>query len=465
MDRNDFLTTMAENRYALTSLQGYRKKNAIGSIRTGSIVKSFTPGTVKQDVDRNLSTKMSQQQQHQRSNAGIVVFNENIDNAASLPIVDTQPSSVVATIINSSKRQENLREPGPWSKAQKDNKKSASANLYKNCNQSIVNFTIHADDNDEQSPIDPYKIPLCDNVQAIDLSIQLPKNFVRQNAPHASFDVPIFAEEEILPYRIPAYDKIRIYPRPGKVFSIEELAAYNWFKRMNIQNDFTARHDEYWCNGIEYPIRLPPLFCRSNLPQSVMIYNEKPDKEPPKNCKFMFSWMALYTDDCNEKSSFEEMLREKYLNGELRSQLAKIELMDETMPVAGRKSMYRGAIRKSIMPGCAGRKTILPPMNQTIFVREENEDDDEDLHEDSMTENIPKDTNNLINESKRTVPLIFSNSRSQIMPRKSILKVPQVCPIDKNGIGKYFLQFFVFICRLQMNIKFLQLLLQVQFLK
>lgn len=441
MNRQDFLTTMAENRFALTSLQGHHRKNAIGSIRTGNLVKSFTPGTVlQQQTDRHLI----QQPQQQRSNAGIVVFNENQNDGGaavelSLPIVDSsssQPttSSIVTTILNSAKRQENLREPGPWSKAQKDNRKS-SAKLFKNCNQSVVNFTIHADDDDDDetdndAPKNPYKIPLCDPSTKFDLSIKLPPNFVRQSKPQTNFDVPLYVEEEILPFRVPAYDKIRICPRPDKLFSIEELAAYNWFKRRNIKNKFTAAHDEYWCNGIEYPIRLPPLFARENLPQSIMIFKEKPDKEPPKNCKFMFNWTALYTDTCDEKSSFEENLRDKFAAGELRSQLTKINGMDETLPIVGRRSIYCGAMRKSIVPGGAGRKTILPPINQSIFVRKDDDDDDSDadLDEDSMTEDVPKEMKILNDESKRKTPSIFSSIRSELMPRKSILKVlTQVC--------------------------------------
>jgi len=38
---------LEERRYALTSLRGLRKKNEVGSIRTGAVVKNNNPGKVK----------------------------------------------------------------------------------------------------------------------------------------------------------------------------------------------------------------------------------------------------------------------------------------------------------------------------------------------------------------------------------------------------------------------------------
>lgn len=39
-----------ERRVALTSLRGYKRKQQVGSIRTGAAIKSFLPGTVKVSV-------------------------------------------------------------------------------------------------------------------------------------------------------------------------------------------------------------------------------------------------------------------------------------------------------------------------------------------------------------------------------------------------------------------------------
>jgi hypothetical protein len=45
--KEQWRSTMAEQRNALTSLRAHKKKH-VGSIRTGGVVKSYTPGNVNQ---------------------------------------------------------------------------------------------------------------------------------------------------------------------------------------------------------------------------------------------------------------------------------------------------------------------------------------------------------------------------------------------------------------------------------
>lgn len=419
VNRSEFLSTMEENRFALTSLRGLRRKNAVGSLRTGNAVRSFLPGTVQQESNAERRPKVS--------NVPIMVYNENLDPAKTEPMSEPlePPSSavsVVATMLNSSRRQENLREPGPWSQAKTPKK---AGGLFSDANQTSMQFTILTDT--EGANTDPYKIPLCPIGATYDLAIKLPANFRSRNLPQTRFVVPLFVEEEILPNRIPAFDKIRVCPRPDKLFNIEELAAYKWFKKNGITNQFTLEHDQYWSNDPEYPMRLPPLFCRGNLPQSKMIYSsEKPSREPPENCKFMFEWDNFYEDDGNEKASVDEVLAERWHAGQMHYQLAA-ELMDETIVIEGRKSIFKGAIRRSVIPG--GRKSIMPPVNDetmrpSMFVqRIDDSSDGEDLDEECMTQT---DCMSAPTCKQRSVPLVFCSAGSNAMPRKSILKVSKV---------------------------------------
>lgn len=100
--QREFRSSMEEQRLALTSLRAHKHRH-VGSIRTGAAVKSYNPGRVEQ-----------QGASSRQSNRKIQVFEDTNEAAPTSPTAST---SVVQTILNSTKKQENLREPGPWNKA------------------------------------------------------------------------------------------------------------------------------------------------------------------------------------------------------------------------------------------------------------------------------------------------------------------------------------------------------------
>lgn len=345
LKRKEFQATMEERRFALTSLRSHKHKT-VGSIRTGSAVKSFAPGSVPQ--------MPAQKSRPTQSNVAVKVFEENPSNTVK-PNIQAHGSStsVVQTIMDSSRKQENLREPGPWTKAKLKNSK----NVFPNKCEPQLGFSIMEDNDDMALTI----LMDCDD-DMHKIGIQLPKKFCKTNLPQTAFDVPQFIEEEVLkPNVIPAFDKIMLFPVKDKGYSIEELAAYKWFKKRCIENDFTRRQDKIWKNQYNVGIRLPPQFCTKNDKQSefnVLRLEDDEKLNDLKNYKFVTKFMELYPENCDEEFSIEEVRRKKMLES---------CDMEQTICIKGRQSIFTG-VRKSIVPG--GRKSIMPSLNnQTILDR------------------------------------------------------------------------------------------------
>lgn len=125
-------------------------------------------------------------------------------------------------------------------------------------------------DEDEPTPLPALK----PGENMYELGIQLPRNWARQNRPQTDFspkpfiDLPRAPEAEYIRKEY-HYDKIMLCPVEDKAFSIEELHAYKWFKKRNIENNFTEEQDKIWGNGPDVPIRYPAsIFARKNVPQS-----------------------------------------------------------------------------------------------------------------------------------------------------------------------------------------------------
>lgn len=327
--RNKFRSSMEEQRLALTSLRAHRHRH-VGSMRTGSAVKNHQPGRVEQH-DSLI----------RKSNRKVQVFEDTGD----APTSPTASTSVVQSILNSTKKQENLREPGPWNKA-----KMKTTALFGGASASKPSFPILEDD-----AFPP--IPLPDSENNYARGIQLPNDFIRKNLPQNEFLVPMHQDEDPAKNTIYRYDKFMVFPAADKSYSLEELRAYKWFKKHNIKNDFTQTQDAVWKNGYGIPIRLPPHFVRKNAKQDDWTLDPINIEDALANGqrKFAFDINLIYTP--NEEFSVEEILQSKWLNGELMSQ--KEAEMELTCGFERREEIYnRNANRRSMALG--GRKSILP---------------------------------------------------------------------------------------------------------
>lgn len=354
--QRQFRSSMEEQRLALTSLRAHRHRH-VGSIRTGSAVKSLLPGRVEQH-----DSSMRQ------SNRKVQVF----EDAGDAPSSPTASTSVVQSILNSTKKQENLREPGPWNKA-----KVKQNALFTGASSSKPSFPILEDDD-----FPPIPLPAAENHYA--RGIQLPEGFVPRNLPQDDFLFPLHRDEEPAKNTKYRYDKFMVFPAPDKCFSLEELWAYKWFKKRNIENNFTRTQAAIWENGYDIPIRLPPHFARKNSKQDWDDWVLEPinHEEVLANGqrKFGFKIDLIYTP--SEEFSPEEILQSKWLNGELMSQLEtdmeltcnferRVEIANQN---ANRRSLALGG-RKSILPhrpvsprkSMSARKSLAAPSLPEVF--------------------------------------------------------------------------------------------------
>lgn len=287
--REKFLSSMDEKRLALTSLRAHKHRH-VGSIRTGSAVKSYNPGRIEQQ----------QQQQHPHSsrshtsNQALHVFEDENGNGAMMvcqtpirgagAVSAEPPKSVVQTILSSAKKQENLREPGPWNNVKL---KTSRSIVGSSVNQKLP-FDIMTDDD---------LIPLADADDMYKKGIQLPSGFVKANLPQTPFDVPLHRDDNKDSKTMPGYDKFMLFPAADKCYSSEELRAYNWWKKRNVANDFTRTQDAVWESKFGVPVRLPPYFYRRNDKQNEMVLGEFDPKEvlDDGRRRFAFNIDLIYT--------------------------------------------------------------------------------------------------------------------------------------------------------------------------
>lgn len=328
--QKEFRSSMEEKRLALTSLRAHKHRH-VGSIRTGSAVKSHNPGRISQASGSGLS-----------ENRRVQVFDDTQATPVSPTSSGAASTSVVQTILNSTKKQENLREPGPWSKA-----KIKSKPLFTGASTSKLAFSILEDED---------LIPLADSENNYAKGIQLPPDFKSRNLPQDEFDIPHHRDDKPKSGGIHKYDQFMVFPSENKSFSLEEYKAYKWFKKNNIENDFTRVQAKIWENGYEIPMRLPPNFKRENKPQTDDLELEPFDpKAIAPGRAFGFKIDLIYTK--TEEYSPDEILQSKWINGELRSQ--KDNDMDLTAAFDQREDVYRASIKRRSM-AIGGRKSILP---------------------------------------------------------------------------------------------------------
>lgn len=334
--RQEFRSSMEEKRLALTSLRTHKHKH-VGSIRTGSAVKSHNPGRVQQPGGSGLS-----------ENRQVKVFDDSRAEPVSPTSSGAAPTSVVQTILNSTKKQENLREPGPWSKAKIKSKPLFAGATSSSSAATKLAFSI----------LEDYDlIPLADGVNDYVRGIQLPPGFARSNLPQKDdFDIPIHRDDEIHKSRLFKYDKFMVFPSEKKSFSLEELKAYKWFKKNNVENHFTRTQAKVWENGYGIPIRLPPDFKRKNrLQEDDIELSQFDPKAIAPGREFSFKIDLIYAPI--EEYSPEEILQAKWINGELRSQMDTD--MELTVAFERREDIYKEEIKRRSM-ALGGRKSILP---------------------------------------------------------------------------------------------------------
>lgn len=254
--RERFLSSMDEQRMALTSLRAHKHRH-VGSIRTGAAVKNYNPGRVEQQPHSSKAYS---------SNRTVQVFeDENRKTTDVMAGLQTpvrgavggseHHQSIVQTILSSAKKHENLREPGPWNKAKL---KTSRSIVGSSVNQKLP-FDIMTDDD---------LIPLPDEQNMLKRGIQLPSGFVKKNSPQAEFEFPLHRDDDKNSSAMAGYDKFMLFPSADKCFSLEELWAYKWWKKRNISNDFTRTQDAIWGSGYGIPIRQPPYFRRRNDKQT-----------------------------------------------------------------------------------------------------------------------------------------------------------------------------------------------------
>lgn len=355
--KEKYQSSMLEKRSALTSLKSHKKK--VGSIRTGAVVKKITPGTVQVK-----STPLSHNQNM------IQVFRDDNDNGGQLPC-SLQPAdfaagtSVVKTILDSSRNQENLKEAGPWSKA--------GASCFKKkklfTSESRPDFEI-LEDQEDLPPIKKGPTNLKSFIYLTD--------FKSSNDPQEEWIVPVTTENQITPNSYPSYDKCLIYPKPNMEFSLEELGCYFWCKKRDIENKFTKKYDAYWKADIKSGVRMYPNFVKKNLPNDEDKFVSS--KFDPLECftketmKFEID-IKLYYPSPEEELQLEEIRYQRFRTGQRKFKydcnetIAMAEEMEETMCVP-----TNGLRRKSFFPN---RKSIFPtsakPSIETLEKEEEKE--------------------------------------------------------------------------------------------
>lgn len=313
-NKQSFLSSMEERRQALTSLRSYKRKH-VGSIRTGTSIKSHLPLKVggTREVYGNENTQLN-------------IYED--DNKSSTVTVPANVS-VVQSIVDSVRKLENAREPGPWSKA-----KSSKRVLIPMENQHPLAFPICEDSNDEP-------IIVCKQ-EDLHKGLKLPVNFIRKNVPQNLWNVPIIVDDEIKEFTLPMYDKMNVYPGNGFEYSSEELRAYKWFKKRNSFNKRIKAYDQNWPTN---KTRLPPNFVRKNLPQTDFAVERFliDNSVLSQSFKMVSKINEIYPEDNkDEEFSIEELMKLKWKKPtKIRKTIYVYDPMDETLVVARKDELSR----------------------------------------------------------------------------------------------------------------------------
>ncbi|XP_018794567.1 PREDICTED: uncharacterized protein LOC108972441 [Bactrocera latifrons] len=411
-----------ERRLALTSLRGHRRKAIVGSVRTGSAVKSYAPGTIQTGPSSS-----------KQENTRVQVFqDENVNPNSQLTATVAEqesasevPKSVVRSIIDAARNQENLKEPGPWNKAH--DKKMSGKLFSKKDRNTDLGFSIHEDTEMEEDYVKKALVPpITEGERNYEKPFKYPKDFKNRNLPQKEWLTPVTIENEPDPRTFPQYNKCFMYPRPNIEFQPEEYRAYRWFKKRGISNNFTAKRDTYWCSyDVNRNVRQYPNFAKASRPQRL---TEVDAYFEPENRKgLMVCFRELY--DSSEKVEYqvEELMARRLRRYDTILMTAD---MDETACGINERAQRRKSffpLRKSIMP----RPSIVPMESKEDIAVEDI------LHKESLKiTNIPETSNE---SNKLTAPPstktglpfeIFEDTIStatSTSPADAINKVSSVC--------------------------------------
>lgn len=323
---------MGERRLALTSLHGQSvNQAAVGSLRTDAAVKSRTPGIVPQQNGPGITSNVvpSVAVLHDHNGEGGVLMS-GVPQGGS---VESQIKSVVESAL---KAQENIREPGPWTKCglKKDEdledlgettkpgmkKKKKLGSLFSK--KEIANnpgFEI-LEDSEETLPEDGDNdaeeeegatVPMV--ATSPDLTwpaISLPPGFVRHNEPQDKFKPTLTVHEEKGSQQA-EYIKKYVYPTGlDKEYSLEEIRAYkHWSMRSNPGPNRMTMMDEM--ASFMEQINLPENFAAKNLPQTPFDLEYFPFESGASGVGLQAMCRVLSVNGCH--LSYEELLQEKYL--------------------------------------------------------------------------------------------------------------------------------------------------------
>ncbi|ETN63448.1 hypothetical protein AND_004835 [Anopheles darlingi] len=340
-----FQTSLAERRTALTSLRTTRKKH-VGSIRTGLAVKSVKPGIVNQEnMPANHGTR--------NAPTSALVFSDERDESDAGPSI-VHPFSSVHT------ETENIIEAARLAKSHSASAHKKSSVFAKSVAPS---FSIPMD---EESKFEPVPL-LVDNYNR---GVQLSSKFHSRNNPQTPFDLSVCVGDPN-ERAIPRYDKIRLYCQAGnkREYSPEELRAYRYFERKQIENKLTETLSLVWGRGFEYGIRLHPLHRRSATAQSIAPAKIRNPALGDCDPNIKTRLQEMYANSEEEKS-IEELLVAKWIEGRIQigvdrryhDDVCPVD-MDETHVESKRISM--GPTRYSMAPALvAGENGQRPKMRQ-----------------------------------------------------------------------------------------------------
>ncbi|KAG5682144.1 hypothetical protein PVAND_011517 [Polypedilum vanderplanki] len=328
--KKQFQETMDERRHALTRLNAHKNKY-VGSIRTGIAVKHENPG--KFIVDENQSSS-----NHQK-----IVVHQDLEVASNFDSM----SLVGKSILETAKTNENIHEPGPWTKA-KVKVKGKGVFTTALIGATSSNFNILEDDTIYEPILCPRKL--------YEKGICLPPGFISKNKPQKSWEVPIVIEESQIPNSIPKYDKFLTYPARGVEISLEEIRGYKWFKNQNKTSSLTVQYDFILTNKFENGCRIIPGFTNKNIEQSKINY---PLTNEVTDGKIMCKINEMITE--SSEISTEELLARKFYRGEIKlvtaddfEEIENNDDMDITQ-IGDRRQSFYPLSRMSIIP----RKSIL----------------------------------------------------------------------------------------------------------
>ncbi|XP_055638237.1 uncharacterized protein LOC129776553 isoform X2 [Toxorhynchites rutilus septentrionalis] len=347
--KQKFQTTLAERRNALTSLKPHKKKH-VGTLRTGLAVRSFNPGSVKQENVENFSNNTDD----------VAIYTGSSDDKESV----FGAQSINHSLINPNRNRENVREPGPWSNA-KNGKKHGPLFSASHC----PSFAI-SEDTYEYQPI-----PIL--VENLSKGIQLETNHKNKNYPQKSFDITACDDDK--PAGFPMYGKISLYCRAPKYdFSPEELHGYHYFRRRRIYNKMTEHYDDIW--GESTGIRLHPYHVRQyKFNPGNDLKTEKPTIDGSVE-GLRTKVKDMYADI--EELSMEELRLQKWKDGKIKryidtkndDDMLRVD-MDETVVQAKRVSIAPARVSFAPLHSDLSRKSVFPQKTNMSMISEEQQEE------------------------------------------------------------------------------------------